>query len=494
MRSMVAAGLLLLAAACQTPAQRRAPAVALAIENVTVVNPASRKILTRRSVYVDAGRIVAVLPARQRRSLVAARTVDGRGKFLIPGLMDMHVHLSLAGPPQPTLNLLLANGVTGVREMSGDCWEPAAAGGGCIADFRALQAKIEAGEVAGPEIVAIGSAMVMGPGFAPPPKAGGLAVAPRTPEEARLLARYLKARGVDLIKTHHGIPAAVFAALGAEARTLGLEVSGHVPFGVKVTDLAAHGFRSIEHARDLLYDCSRYGADYRRTTSALAEGKPGARGPPDEVRITRTVDEFDAELCRNVLSTLAHQDLYYVPTHVTREMDARAADSAYRADPRRKYVPTRRNAEWDADLARTAASGAEGASLYELFFRHGLEITRRAHEAGVRIMVGTDANDTMIFPGFSLHDELRMLAAAGLTPMDILRAATTVPAAYLRRTDLGRISAGAEADLVLLTENPADDILNSSSIAAVVTNGRLYDRAALNALLAEAERLAVSGG
>ena len=242
----------------------------------------------------------------------------------------------------------------------------------------------------------------------------------------------------------------------------------------------------------MLYDCSRYGPDFRRSTSALAEGK-ATKGPDERTRLTRTIAEFDPELCRSVTITLARNGTFYVPTHVTREMDARAGDPAYRADPLRKYITRGRNAEWDQDLDQTANAGTEIGSLYQAFFRHGLRITGLAHEAGVQIMTGSDANDTMIVPGFSLHRELRLLVEAGLSPMDALRAATSVPAAYLRReADLGGISPGKEADLLLLGRNPLDDIGNSASIVAVMANGRLYDRGALDALLAEAERLARS--
>jgi hypothetical protein len=333
--------------------------------------------------------------------------------------------------------------------------------------------------------------MVMGPAFAAVPEGVDPFIVPRTAEEAKRLARHLKGRGVDLIKTHDGIPTAVFAALGEEARALGLEVSGHVPFGVKVTELARHGFGSIEHARDLLYDCSRYGAEYRRLASEFAESKPGVRRPDNATRMRRTVEEFDPALCRDVLAKLARNRTFYVPTHVTREMDARAGDPAYRSDERRKYIPPARDAAWEEELTATAKGGAEQAKLFERFFRHGLALTGLAHEAGVPIMAGTDANDTMMIPGFSLHRELWLLSQAGLTPMDILRAATTVPAAYLRKSEtLGGISVGKEADLVLLRAHPLEDIRNTLSVEAVITNGRLHDRAALDALLAEAERVA----
>ncbi len=491
-RASLVAAVLAGLASCQTMIAPAPRTVALAIEDVTVIDPESRRVLVHRSVYVDGGRIVAVAPARARKDYAARRTVDGGGRYLIPGLLDMHSHLFLPDPGAPTLNLMLANGVTGIREMSGDCWEVAGARSGCIGEFKALQAKIKAGEIPGPDLVSIASPMVMGPASAQVPKGVDSFIVPRTPEEARRLARYLKSRGADLIKTHDSLTLPVFAALGDEAGRLGFETAGHVPFGVAVTALARHNFRSIEHARDLLYDCSRYGAEFRRSAGAFAEGK-AAKRPEEGTRLARTVNEFDPDLCRSTLTALAGNGTFYVPTHVTREMDARAADAAYRSDATRKYVPRPRDAEWDRDLDRTAKSSADMARLYQAFFRHGLKITGLAHQAGVPIMAGTDANDTMIVPGFSLHRELRLLAEAGLAPMEILRAATTVPAAYLRReADLGGISPGKEADLLLLGRNPLDDIGNSASIVAVMANGRLYDRRALDALLVEAERLARS--
>jgi cytosine/adenosine deaminase-related metal-dependent hydrolase len=172
-------------------------------------------------------------------------------------------------------------------------------------------------------------------------------------------------------------------------------------------------------------------------------------------------------------------------------MDARAGDAAYRSDPNRKYITASRNADWDKDLTETAAGGADRASLYSGFFEHGLKITGMAHRAGVRIMAGSDANDTMIFPGFSLHRELWLLSRAGMPAMDVLRAATSVPAAYLGKTGtLGGISAGKEADLVLLQSDPLKDVRNTQSISAVIVDGKHYDRAALDQLLAEAERVA----
>jgi imidazolonepropionase-like amidohydrolase len=198
------------------------------------------------------------------------------------------------------------------------------------------------------------------------------------------------------------------------------------------------------------------------------------------------VSEFDPKLCDATLQRLAATGVYYVPTHVTREMEARASDPAYRSDPSRQYIAAERNARWEADLQDTAKLPADEQAALERFYKHGLTVTGLAHRAGVPIMAGTDLNDTMIVPGFSLHRELALLQAAGLSNMAVLRAATTTPAAYLKRNqDLGGISAGKEADLVLLAKNPLTDIRNTQAIVSVISDGRVFTRGQLDGLLKE---------
>lgn len=486
-----AAAAALLLAGCQHSRPEPVRAVSLIVEDVTVVDPETRRVLPDRSVVVDGDRIVEIVASGRAGGYRARRVVKGTGKFLIPGLMDMHVHLFLPEPPEGPLKLLLANGVTGIREMSSDCWAIAGAKQGCVGEYKALQASLRSGETVGPELESLTSTMVMGRSRQALPEGAEPFIVPRSGEEARRLVRYLKGRGVDRIKTHDSIPGGVFLELMGEARSLGIEVGGHVPFGAGSLGAAEAGYGSIEHARDLLYDCSRFGPELRRLMDEVAEQKAGAVRPSNLVRMKRTVDEFDPKRCEAFLARLARTGTHYVPTHVTREMEARAGDPAYRSDPAREYVSRARNASWDKDLEETASVPAEEKAALESFFRHGLLITRMAHLAGVPVMAGTDASDTMIVPGFSLHRELELLVEAGLSPMDALRSATSLPAKYLGVDRLnGGISAGKEADLVLLGADPLEDVRNTRSIEAVLSNGRLFDRTALDSLLAEAERAA----
>lgn len=487
------AGLFVTSCAAIKPPQAAQPFqhASLAVLNTTVIEPESGKILPNRSIFIDGDKIVAVLPSSQPNRFRTARTVDGTGKFAIPGLMDMHAHLFLPEPTAPSLNLLLANGVTGIREMSGDCWEVAGATSGCIQHYRALQAQIKSGAIAGPDIVRLASTMVMGPSRQKLPAGLPSFIVPSTPQEGRLLVRHLHGRKVDLIKTHDSVPTEVFAAMMDEAGKLGVEVSGHVPFRAGLRGAISMGYKTVEHARDPLYECSRYGPPFRQAEADAADGVPGARRPENIIRLSRTVKEFDAGMCDSAMRLFAGSGSYYVPTHVTREMEARADEESYRSDPARKYILPDRQQRWEADLTSTAALPPDERAALDRFFQFGLRVTGLAHRSGVPIMAGTDLNDTMIVPGFSLHRELQLLGQAGLTPMEVLRSATSVPARYLGQTELyGGISAGKEADLVLLSSNPLNSIANLRDIFAVIANGRTFDRPALDGLLAEVEQAA----
>ncbi|MCG8505335.1 MAG: amidohydrolase family protein [Sphingomonadales bacterium] len=475
-------------------------AAAIEIRNVTVIDPESRRTLENRSVFIAADRIVAIEPFTAEPAYAAGQVIDGSGRYLIPGLMDMHAHIALEKRAmRPSLALLLANGVTGIRDPFGDCWEPRESDAVCIDDRRRYGAAIEAGGVFGPHILSLSSAIVRGAVFRDRlPEGAEPYFYPHTAAEARSLARYLKERGVDFIKTYNLIPREAYFALAEEANALGLAFAGHVPGAVTVTEAVEAGHKTIEHARVVLYDCSRFGPDYRAFVNDVTLLGPDAdleaiEPLPVDERLRRTVEEFDPELCSQVLAAIKQADAYYVPTHLTREMDARAGEAAYRNDPRRKYLAESLLEDWDKDLDRTAEASPERRALFRAFFDHGLEITRLAHEAGVGVMVGTDANDTMVFPGFAVHDEMAHFAKAGLAPMEILRAATTVPARYLEMTgDFGGIAVGKKADLVLLDANPLEDIANTRRISWVVFNGRAFDRTVLDQMLAAVEGFVAS--
>lgn len=445
-----------------------------AFTGVTLVDLRNGQLHHDHTVVWDRSRIVAAGPGAVVRVPAGARVIPAGGRFLIPGLWDMHVHIregADAAAGELALPLFLVNGVTGVRNMSG-------AGQG---EIEALEYAIRAGTRVGPRIVASGSVAINGPGTARPGWPDFFDAA--TPEQARKLVRFLHdERKVDFIKVYSGIPADAYFAMMDEARRFGMIVAGHKPLAVSFVEAADAGQKSMEHAREILLD-SFPGA-------GELQDNPTERNLPPS-RLNEILAAHDPRMLQEIFTAMVRNEAYYVPTHLTRLFDwkATADDRAYLDDPRLELLTPAavENAWRDVALTRARARrGPEDARIYEAFFLKGLEATRLAHQAGVKVMVGTDSGDSWCFPGSGLHDEMGLLAQAGLSPLDILQAAIVTPTEYVGRTaEFGAIAPGHVADLVLLDENPLEDIRNARKIQTVVFNGRVFDRAALDRLQEE---------
>ncbi len=440
-------------------------------------------LLPDRTVLVAGDRIARVAPSDSVRLAAGTRVVDGAGGYLIPGLWDMHVHLRSPAAERIDMPLFVAHGVTGVRDMGSDCLVPGQ-GPVCLPEMRDRQRRVESGELLGPRLLALSSWGVNGPAGLPASLPGFYGAA--TAEDGRRLARHFAERGVDLVKVFGGIPREGFFGLADEARKLGLPVAGHEPQDVSAVELSDAGMRSVEHARVFLFHCWPGAAEFWRA------GAPGLSGTALRRRM---VDDYDAEVCRDVFGAFVRNGTWFVPTHLTRKTEAHAADPAMRRDARRRFVPRAQWAAWEADMDRTDAadSTSEGRRTRTDFYLMGLRATGDAHRAGVRVLAGTDAGDSFVYPGSSLHDELAELVAAGLTPAEALRAATLSGAEFLGRTaDFGAVRAGRMADLVLLDADPLADVRSTARIRALVLGGRLLDRAALDRLIAGAETAAAA--
>ena len=471
---MLTAALLHLPAAAQTARDT------LAITNVNVIDVRSGQVSRGQTILIAGDRIARVDAAARVRT--NATTLDGTGKYVIPGLWDMHAHLTLSGKPiDIEMPLFVANGVTGVRVMGADCRIRTTVTMNCLESHREWQTRINAGELLGPRLVLLGSWPVNGPEGVPDTLPAFFRST--TAEHGRDLARYFKERGVDFIKVYNGVSREAYFALAAEARAIGLPFAGHEPAGVSAIEISDAGQRSLEHSRIFLFNCYA-GADSVRRNLLRLSGTARAR---------KMIDEFDAGICANVFRTFARNRTWISPTHVTRRMDAFAHDSTYRADPRMKYIPQFQRFRWNLDARRMfmSDSSAAGRKAFMDFYLKGLELTGAAFRAGVPVMLGTDAGDSFVFPGFSVHDELVELTKAGLTPAQALRAATLSSAEYANRaTDFGTVEPGRFADLVLLDANPLEEIVNTQRIHVVIRAGRVFDRAALDRLLAGVEAAA----
>lgn len=440
----------------------------ITIANVNVVDVRLGVVLPNRTVLITGDRIVAVVPSDQIFP-PEATVVDASGAFLIPGLWDMHAHLRGNGtPPWLTTDwlmpLVFAHGVTGVRDMTSDCDGPGQ-GPVCLSQMLEWQSSIESGALLGPRLMALSSFQIN------PPWSYEV-----SEEEARRVVQALAGMGVSNLKIYDRLAPEAFSWISDEASRLGLRVWGHVPLRMGAREASRAGLGSIEHARDFLFDCFPGALEFRANAAS-------STAPVDLMR--RMVDEHDEAACAVVFAELVDNGTWYVPTHVTRRRDAFAGDSAFRDDPRARFIPPDIQADFVGHLDRiVAADSATGGVTFMDFYLKGLDITGAAHRAGVSIMVGSDAPDPFVFPGSAVHDEMGELVAAGLSPAEALRAATWNGAVFLNLTDsYGTVEPGKRADLVILDANPLEDIGNTRRIKAVLFGGRYFDRNALDQLL-----------
>lgn len=436
----------------------------LAFVDVNVVDVRSGVLVPSQTVLVEQGRIRAVGTAGTVRLPANVRSVDGRGKYLLPAFWDMHTHV-FAVSPLLDLPLYIAYGVTNVRDMQG-CPQPGDPFVACADEKRQWTAEALAGKRVGPRVIASTSWMANGPGMAQRLKGVPAYFDTATPEQARQFVRHFAGQ-VEAIKVYDRIPRDAYFALVDEARRQGMDVVGHRPRAVSAIEAAASQ-KSIEHARFLLHESFPGSAELR--TLGPAQWRE------DRERMLR---EHDPRMAEEIFEAMKRHGTWYVPTHLTRWSDAYAEAASVREDPLLRYVHPLVQRQWLEDIDEVLAEDPSPAAreAYRRFYRKGLELTGAAHKAGVKVLAGTD----YIAAGADLHRELQELASAGLTPAEVLRTATISPAEYFGlEQQYGTVEAGKVADLVLLDANPLQDIRNTQRLAAVTFNGNLYDRAALD--------------
>jgi len=429
------------------------PQTPLAITDVTIIDVEHDRSLPHRTVLIDHGLVTAITAARKASIPAGIQRLDGRGRYLIPGLVDMHVHLfnlSSHRPPNDwTFALDLANGVTAVREMRGD---PST-----MAQVRQWREQFDRGEILAPRILAAGI-----PAYGP------------TPDDARHQVDQAADAGADFIKVFSEVPEANWRAILDEAHTRGLPVVGHVPAGVPLLVAAATGQRTDEHLMQAYEACSSIEAP-------LIEQRSGLAGDAlEEVREKqegRALDAFDPRICTRVSRALAATGQVQVPTLVLAEEDSLPRASP-NADARWRYLRPDERTRWQAFLAGYTA---DDAALAKQRWPVARRIVSAMHRAGVTMMVGTDSPMPGVYPGFAVQEEMELLVAAGLTPREAMRAATLTPAEFLGLAGTsGSVAIGKRADLVLLDADPARDVRNTRRIAAVVIDGRLLVRQELD--------------
>jgi hypothetical protein len=446
---------LLLAAAKTDPQQS-----SLVITHVTIIDVAGGLAKPAMTVVINGGRITGLGEDGKVPVPQGGRLIDARGKFLIPGLWDMHVHWY----SRYLLTLFTANGVTGIREMFGN------------SDLIRWRDEIANGSLQGPRMF-VASPIVDGPDPVWPNS-----IPVRDEEGGRKAVLRVKQWGADFVKVYSLLPREGYFGIADEARKQGLSFVGHVPLTVSAAEASDAGQKSIEHLTGIILACSDKEAELR--VELVKGASPAARS---RIEVT-ALETFSAKKEADLFARFTRNGTWQCPTLTVLRSAAYRDDSAFTNDGRVRFVPRQVLVRWRQRIVNP--SGESYANAKRLF-QKAVEVVGDLRRAGVPILAGTDTGNPYCFPGFSLHDELELLVKAGLTPAESLRAATLNPAKFLGLDQkLGTIEQGKLADLVLLEANPLEDIRNTQRIDAVIVNGQFHDRKALDKMLTLAQTLA----
>lgn len=448
----------------------RATDSTLVLANATVIPMTGGPPLANQTIVIRAGRIVMVAPSSEAEVPARAQTVDARGKFVIPGLWDLHVHTAREGRARYFWPLFLAHGVTGVREM-----------GSYLDTLLYWRSEQERDPLGAPRIV------WSSPMFDGSPASWKHGIPLSSPDEARAMVDSMQRLGFDFIKVYVRLPRDVYFAIADQAKRRGMPFAGHLPGRIALQEAAAAGQRSLEHSDGIYLACVP-GAS-ALLDSVFSTSDPAARQGLERRLARQLLDDFDPDECDRVLRMLATHGTWIVPTLTVIRGHVFVRDTAMLRDPRLEFAPPALVERWVAEAEEDATEDPpEELAFEEEMFRRGLRLVGRMRAAGLRILAGTDASDEpFVYAGSSLHDELALLVEGGLTPLEALAAATSGPAEFLGLADsLGTIEPGRSADLVILDADPLADIRNTRRIHAVVRGGRLIGPEERQRLLATA--------
>lgn len=451
-------------------ASSSASAQTLTITHATVVDVSNGQLHRENTVVIERNRIVSVVA--HGPTPPSGKVIDAHGRFLIPGLWDMHTHVffdhTAADGKDLILPLFVAFGITGVRDM-GSALDPVLEAREAIAAHRLL----------GPRMV------VSGPMLDGPTSSYKAAIAITTPASGRQAVDMLHNRGVDFIKVQSGVPREAYFAIAEETRRDHIEFEGHVPDAIRASEAIAAGQRTFEHLIGI-FEASSPDQDIYLTGSY--GDKQGTK------TVAKLLSAYDPARERRIVALIAQHHVWQCPTLFWERGQWLVDNIDFRKDPDLIYAPhTWQTTLWPSMQKSIGASlDTDPLAIRERFVLHELGIVHRLQSAGVPFLAGTDTPAGVdVIPGISLHRELERLVAAGFTPLQALQTATLNPAIFFhRRADFGSVEPRKLADLILLDRNPLEDIRNTRTISAVILDGRYLSQEQLEQLRSHLIKLA----
>jgi imidazolonepropionase-like amidohydrolase len=423
----------------------------LVITGVNVIPMDAERVINNQTVLIKAGKIAAI--GNKVKYGKNAVIIDGKGKYLMPGLAEMHAHVPPVDDLEPmkeVLFLFAANGITTIRGMLGH------------PRHLELRAMINKGEITGPTFYTTG------------PSFNGLSV--KSAEAGADMVRKQKEAGYDFLKLHPGLTKATFGAIASTANEVNIPFAGHVSFGVGVWRAIDAGYSSIDHL-DGFVEALVPGMD------TLTEQQAGLFG----MFVGHRADESKIP---QLMQALAKKNIWVVPTQSLAERWFLASYDAelFRNDPHCKYMDPKTVDQWVQSKKNLMANPNFNPVNVESFVALRRKLIRECQQAGVGLLLGCDAPQVFNVPGFSTHHELAYLVNCGLTPYEALRTGTVNVAKYLKLPDTGVVRTGAKADLILVNGNPLADITNTQKIEGVILHGKWLSKSERDAGLKKLEK------
>lgn len=436
----------------------------LIIQNVNIIDVETGRVLPNRTVGIDGDKISEIY----RTSVVpgeGGEVIDGSGKYLIPGLWDMHTHYfwnyTSSNP------LLIANGITGIREMWGN---PDV--------INMVRQQTASGELVAPDIYAAG-AIIDG---VPPIWPGSSGVA--NSEEAIAEVDKQIASGVDFLKVYSRLTKEAYMAIAERSKEKNTPFAGHIPASVSIWEAMEAGQYSSEHMYGIL-----------EASNSDQEALAAQPSPFSQKSMELMTTNFDEAIFDSLATAMANSNMWLSPTLTVLRSIAHLNDTSFTSDERLAYLPAFMTGTWNpANDFRFKSRTAEFYEASKTKYLLQLSLIGKLAEKGVKIIAGTDYPNPYCFPGFSLHDELELMVEGGMTKLQALQAATLNPAIFQKKTsEFGTIETGKTASLVLLNANPLTNINNTRNINSVILRGKLHNRMDLDAMLEQAKQAAGRG-
>lgn len=475
--SLLLVGIVMLVATLMLPLSS-APLVGLkgdfALEHINIISTLDASVLEDMTVLVKEGRIINILPLGQDFARDQYRSLSLEGKYLLPGLWDMHTH-ALKLSPQLHHPLFIRFGVTSVRDMSG-CLSEADSYWACPEDRTLWQQQAIDGARISPRYPMQSSYQTNGGNEVPNDFPEFFKLATRG--DAGALVDFYESRGVDFIKVYTELTSDQYDNLVDATADKRVKIAGHKPLTVSLQHALDTEMASIEHGRLFMFEC------FKGIESFRGLEEPLLHYSSDLMR--DMLQRQSVDNCTAMMSAMANSRTRWVPTLTTLKMSAMANEKLFREDPRLAYIPeVVYRLLWLQDINRAAEKGydTQGLFVHQDFFAAASAQVGRAQKLGVKILAGTDNLDTYVFSGASLHDELAMLVESGLSPLEAIQTATINPAVFSGlESEFGSVTIGKQADFILLNRNPLTDIRHTKDIHGVMFAGHYYDREALHSL------------